>query len=145
MNTWAEGDDGAESIPEQRRRFVAARDAVATLSADDIGVEQLGTVRIARRVLRTVVEQAALSVPGVSGMGDARAGWPGWLGGPLPRHGVRLAVRANVVDADLYLIAEPGARMVDVGARVQEAVGAAVEHILGMGVGAINVFIQDIA
>ncbi|HKV85174.1 MAG TPA: Asp23/Gls24 family envelope stress response protein [Ktedonobacterales bacterium] len=144
MNTWQEGDDGAASIPA-RRRPGAGRDAVATLSSDDIGIEQLGTVRIARRVLRTVVEQAALSVPGVSGMGDTRAGWPAWLGGPLPRYGVRLAVRANVVDADLYLIAEPGARMVDVGAQVQEAVGAAVEHILGMGVGAINVFIQDIA
>lgn len=145
MNTWAEGDDGAASIPERRRRPGAAGEAVATLSSEDIGIEQLGTLRIARRVVRTVVEQAALSVPGVSGMGDTRSGWPAWLGGPLPRHGVRLAVRANVVDADLYLIAEPGARMIDVGARAQEAVGAAVEHILGMGVGAINVFIQDIA
>jgi len=35
--------------------------------------------------------------------------------------------------------------MLKIGSAVQEAVGAAVEHILGLRVGEINVYIQDVA
>lgn len=132
MSAWPE-DDGSTRMPSSSSPALTFAEG------------QMGAVRIARRALRTVVEQAALGVPGVSGLANTRRGWPDWLGGPLPRHGVRVSVRDHVVDVDLFLIAQPGARMVDVGAQAQQAVGAAVEHILGMGVGAINVYIQDIA
>lgn len=112
---------------------------------DDMPLDQLGSVRIARRVLRTVVEQAALGVSGVARMAAMKSGWPRRLGRPLPQHGVGLAVRAGVVAVDLYLVVTPGASMVQVGSGVQEAVGAAIERILGMDVGAINVYIQDVA
>jgi uncharacterized alkaline shock family protein YloU len=112
---------------------------------DDTPLDQLGSVRIARRVLRTVVEQAALGVPGVARMAAMKSGWPRRLGRPLPQHGVGLAVREGVVAVDLYLIVTPGASMVEVGSGVQEAAGAAIERILGMDVGEINVYIQDVA
>lgn len=112
---------------------------------DDTPLDQLGSVRIARRVLRTVVEQAALGVSGVARMAAMKSGWQRRLGRPLPRYGVGLAVREGVVAVDLYLVVTPGASMVEVGSGVQEAVGAAIEHILGMDVGAINVYIQDVA
>ena len=35
--------------------------------------------------------------------------------------------------------------LVEVGSAVQESVGAAIEHILGMRARAINVYIQDVA
>jgi uncharacterized alkaline shock family protein YloU len=92
-----------------------------------------------------VVEQAALSVDGVVRLAKLRSGWPQLFGRPLPRHGVSLMVRSHTVAVDLYLIVAPGAGMVEVGAAVQEAVGAAISHILGMGVGEINVYIQDVA
>jgi uncharacterized alkaline shock family protein YloU len=130
---------------------VSTRAAAVTVPLADDAPEarfeqspQPGAVRIARRVLRTVVEQAALSVPGVARMATV-AGRPGPRGWMEPRHGVRLDVRDDSVSIDLYLIAAPGARMVETGTAVQEAVGAAVEHILGMGVSAINVYIQDVA
>ncbi len=107
--------------------------------------EQPGAVRIARRVLRTVVEQAALSVPGVARMAATRGRWPQVLGRSFPQHGVSLAIRGNVVALDLFLVVEPGGNMVDIGSEVQEAVGAAIEHILGMEAGEINVYIQDVA
>jgi len=113
--------------------------------ADDLAAEQLGEVRIARRVLRTVVEQAVLSVPGVMRLAKLRSARLHLFGRPLPRHGVTLVVRGNTVAVDLYLIVAPGAGMVEVGAAAQEAVGAAISHILGMVVGAINVYIQDVA
>jgi uncharacterized alkaline shock family protein YloU len=107
--------------------------------------EELGTVNIARRVLRTVVEQAALGVRGVTRMADLRHEWSRLLGRPLPQRGVALTIRENVVAVELYLVVQPGASIVDIGTEVQKAVGAAVEHILGMGVSEVNVYIQDVA
>ena len=116
------------------------------LDAPELDLTQLGSVRIARRVLRTVVAQAALAVPGVAHMASVTSSrWPQLLGRPLPRHGVGLIVRGDRVAIDLYLVVQAGANMVEVGSRVQESIGAAIEHILGMGVSAINVYIQDVA
>lgn len=106
--------------------------------------EQLGAVRIARRVLRTVVEQAALGVPGVARLAAYSAGWRPVLGRPLPQHGVVLDVHGDRVSVDLYLIVEPGASFLAVGSAVQEAVSAAIQHILGMTARDINVYIQDV-
>jgi uncharacterized alkaline shock family protein YloU len=106
---------------------------------------RLGSVRIARRVLRTVVEEAALSIPGVARLASGVSQWPQLLGRPLPRHGVGLTLHGDVATVDVYVITEPGANMVQIGSAVQEAVGAAVEHILGLRVGEINVYIQDVA
>ncbi|MGO8949142.1 MAG: Asp23/Gls24 family envelope stress response protein [Ktedonobacterales bacterium] len=107
--------------------------------------EVLGSVRIARRVLRTVVEQAALGVHGVSRMAPSLPGdWPHLLRSPLPQHGVGLTVHDDVVAVELYLSIQSGASMVDVGTRVQEAVAIAVKHILGMEVSEVNVYIQDV-
>lgn len=143
MHAWPNGAPhpvAADTID----RHNAHRSNDGTPGDDEVYVEQLGSVRIARRVLRTVVEQAALRVRGVARMAHAPAGWPQW-GRSRPLHGVSLLVHGDAVAVDLYLIVEPGSSMVEVGTEVQEAVGAAVEHILGMGVSEINVYIQDVA
>jgi uncharacterized alkaline shock family protein YloU len=77
----------------------------------------------------------------------ARSGsrWPTPFARPLPHQGVGLHVHGGVVAIDLYLIVRPGAHMVEVGTAAQEAVGAAVEHILGMSVREINVYVRDVA
>lgn len=113
--------------------------------ADLEGTDALGVVRIAPRVLRTVVEEAALRVPGVARMASGNVAWPRRLGEAIPRHGVGLSVHGDTVNLDLYLVAEPTANMLEVGAAVQEAVSAAVEHILGMRAQQINVYIEDVA
>ncbi len=131
--------NGASGYPAQPPVLSALR-----AEAEATGGEQLGAVRIARRVLRTVVEQAALGVPGVARLGAYSAGWRPMLGRPLPQHGVALDVHGERVSVDLYLIVEPEASFLAVGTAVQEAVGAAVEHILGMTARDINVYIQDV-
>lgn len=149
MHTWP-NDPTDRSIESSAANAMATQSGAtaATLARDmapEQSLEQLGAVRIARRVLRTVVGQAALGVHGVTRMATAHNGWPHLLGYSLPQHGVSIAVHGETVSIDLYLIVDPGVSMVDVGTQVQEAVGAAVEHILGMGVSEINVYIQDVA
>ncbi len=107
--------------------------------------EAIGAVRIAPRVLRTVVEEAALRVAGVARMAPLSGNLPHLLGRSLPHHGVGLSLHGDEVSVDLYLVVEPSANMLDVGAAVQEAVSAAVEHILGMRARQVNVYIQDVA
>ena len=141
MRDWSNGAAGVS--PARTAPDVAPRTVVSPPA--DAPTTQLGSVRIARRVLRTVVEQAALGVRGVARMAHARGGMRQVVGRSLPQHGVSLSVRGDVVGVELYLIVAPGASMVEVGTHVQEAVGAAVEHILGMKVSEINVYIQDVA
>lgn len=151
MHTWPNGTTETDrSFEADVTSATAARPRIAAAMVDGDALsrqslEHIGAVRIARRVLRTVVEQAALGVHGVTRTATVRNGWPHLLGRPLPQHGVSLAVHGETVSIDIYLIVDPGVSMVDVGTHVQEAVGAAVEHILGMGVSEINVYIQDVA
>jgi len=135
--------NGAGRYPSSQAASIAQQQVQP--DPDERPTEQLGEVRIARRVLRTVVEQAALSVAGVVRLAKLRSGRPPLFGRALPRHGVSLAVHGHVVAVDLYLIVAPGTGMVEVGAAVQESVAAAIAYILGMGVGEINVYIQDVA
>jgi uncharacterized alkaline shock family protein YloU len=106
--------------------------------------EAPGVVRVAPQVLLTIVTNAALQVPGVVNLARSQAGWPRWPGREVPRQGVLLAVRENVVSADIYLVVTSGAEIVSVGAAVQEEVAAALEHIVGMQVREVNVYIQDV-
>ena len=115
------------------------------LSAADAASENLGSVRIARRVLRTVIEEATLSVQGVARLAMNVSQWPHLIGRSLPIHGVALAMRDDVLSIDLYLIAQPDVNLIEVGVAVQEAVGQAVDHILGMRASEINVYVQDVA
>ncbi len=107
--------------------------------------EALGVVRIAPQVLSTIVTNAALEIPGVARMARSQDPWTRWLGREIPRDGVSLTVRDNTVAADLYLVLESGVDIVNVGAAVQEEVAAALEHIVGMQVREVNIYIQDVA
>lgn len=128
-----------------------ARSAGPAADAAPAEREQPGTVRIAQRVLRTVVEEAALGVPGVARMARGYTGWPASLaplaplGRARPQHGVALDVRGEQVAIDLYLIMQPDVNLVEVGMAVQDAVSAAVEHILGMHASEVNVYVRDVA
>lgn len=102
----------------------------------------LGTVRIAHRALRTMIEQAALHTPGVVDI--ARAPRAATLGRPIPWQGIGLTTRDQQVAIDLYLLAERDVNLALVGVRVQERVAEAVESLLGMRVSKINIYIQDV-
>lgn len=106
---------------------------------------QPGRVRVARRAVRTVVREAALSIPGVVRLRERGSGWAAYLGRPLPREGIALVTHDGRLGVDLYLVVAAGVNLVALGEAVQEAVGAAIEQIVGIGVGAINVYIQDVA
>ncbi len=107
--------------------------------------ESLGVVRVAREVLSTIVINAALQADGVVRMAHSGDQWSRLLGREVPRQGVSLTIKDNVVSTDLYIVVASGCDVVDVGTAVQEEVASAIEHMVGMQVREVNVYIQDVA
>ncbi len=109
--------------------------------------QQIGVVRVARQVLSTIVINSALVIPGVTRMAPRSHmldQWTRLLGREVPRQGVALTVKDNTVSADLYIVVNTGVDIVEVGSAVQEEVASALENMVGMQVGEVNVYIQDV-
>lgn len=107
--------------------------------------EPLGIVRVARQALITIVVKAALEVPGVIRIAQNNDQWSRLIGRELPKHGVDLAIKDNMVSADLYIVVASGINIVETGTAIQEEVASAIEEMVGMQVRAVNVYIQDVA
>lgn len=110
-----------------------------------MATEPPGVVRVAREVLSTIVIKAALQAVGVVRMAHSGDQWSRLLGREVPKQGVALVIKDNAVSADLYIVVAAGSSIVDVGSAVQEEVASAVEHMVGMQVREVNVYIQDVA
>ncbi|MDQ6643531.1 MAG: Asp23/Gls24 family envelope stress response protein [Chloroflexota bacterium] len=104
-----------------------------------------GVVRVARQVLSTIVTNAALQIPGVIRMAQVSDQWSRLLGREVPKQGVTLTIKDNTVTADLYIVVANDANVVNVGSAVQDEVAASLEHMVGMHVREVNVYIQDVA
>jgi uncharacterized alkaline shock family protein YloU len=107
--------------------------------------EPLGVVRVARQALITIVVNTALQIPGVVRMAQNNDQWSRLLGRELPKHGVDLSIKENMVSADLYIVVASGVNIVETGTAIQEEVASAFEDMVGMQVREINVYIQDVA
>ncbi|HAT46291.1 MAG TPA: Asp23/Gls24 family envelope stress response protein [Ktedonobacter sp.] len=104
-----------------------------------------GVVRVARQVLSTIVINTALQIPGVIRMAQVSDQWSRLLGREVPKQGVTLTIKDNTVIADLYIVVANDANIVNVGSAVQDEVAASLEHMVGMHVREVNVYIQDVA
>ena len=99
--------------------------------------ESQGTITIATTVLNTIARLTALSVPGVSRMGN---------NGQLlqPASGTTVKVVNSKVKADIFVVVRSDTNFYETGQKIQQAVTRAIKEIVGMDVQAINVYIQDV-
>lgn len=107
--------------------------------------ESPGIVRVARQVLSTIVTNAALQIPGVARVANVNDQWSRLLRRAVPHQGVTLTIKDNTVSTDLYIVVAANVNIVNVGTAVQEEVASAIEHMVGMQVREVNVYIQDVA
>ncbi len=97
-----------------------------------------GRITIAPEVLRDIVRQAALQVPGVARLAEAR-----W--GPWTRSGgIRLTMLRDRPRVDVVLVVRPEFRFREVARQVQEEVARAIRDLTGLEVAAVNVRIADV-
>jgi uncharacterized alkaline shock family protein YloU len=91
----------------------------------------------------TITRLSALSVSGVSRMAQV----PGGVNRLFKRglgDGVRIEVRDNVVTANLYLILQQHVNMREVSRNVQNQVARALQEMVGMDIGGIEIHIEDV-
>jgi uncharacterized alkaline shock family protein YloU len=102
-----------------------------------------GKTTVAPDVLVTIARLSALSVPGVSRMANI----PGGVNRLFKRgaqDGVRIEVEDNVIVANLYLILKPDVNIREVSREVQHQVARALQEMVGMDIGEIEIHIEDI-
>ena len=106
-----------------------------------------GEVTIAPGVLATIVTMTALAQPGVLRL-SPRTPSPG-LGRIRPRGATAEGLRIDLLDdgsalVEVHVIADPSARLQDLGKVLQAEITRALEHMAGTPVEAVNVFIDDV-
>lgn len=102
-----------------------------------------GKTTIAPDVLLSIARLTALSVPGVNRLSNI----PGGVNRLFKRggdEGVRIAVENNTVFADVYIILNSEVNIRDVSRAIQSQVARAINEMVGMEVGRVNVHIEDI-
>lgn len=91
----------------------------------------------------TIAKLSALSVPGVSRMAPI-AGGVNRLFKRGAGDGVRIETEDNSVFADLHLVLKQDVNIREVSRNVQQQVARAIQEMVGMDVGYINIHIDDI-
>ena len=89
---------------------------------------------IAPDVLHSIARLSALKVPGVHATVPRRGAG----------EGVQIKVTDHVVDVDLYLAMSKDLNLRQVSREVQTTVARAIEEMVGMQAGVINIHIEDI-
>ncbi len=105
-----------------------------------------GTVTIAPVVLTTIVRMTTLAQAGVLRLSPRT---PSGLGRVLSKGAVDEGLRVEVFDdnsvtIDVHVIGDPAVSLKDLGEGLQARLVRAMEHMVGMDVRAVNVFIDEI-
>jgi uncharacterized alkaline shock family protein YloU len=95
---------------------------------------------VGRGVIVDVVRQAALEIPEVLAVARRGPRWRAALAGPA----IAVRVRPEGVEIELRIIARPAADLVAVGRHVRNAVGLAVQRLLGLDVRSVTVLIDGV-
>jgi len=102
-----------------------------------------GKTTVSPDVLIGIAKLSALGVPGVSRM----AAIPGGVNRLFRKganEGVRIEIEEDVVFADVYLVLKQDVNIREVSRNVQKTVTRAVQEMVGMDVGQVDIHIEDI-
>ena len=102
-----------------------------------------GKITVSPDVLVTIARLSTLAVPGVSHMAPI----PGGVNRLFHRgsgDGVRIEIDENTVYADLYFIVGQDVNIREVSRNVQKQAARAIQEMVGMEIGHVNIHIEDI-
>ena len=102
-----------------------------------------GKTTVSPEVLITIASLAALEVPGVSRLAPVSGGVNRFFRRGTS-DGVRIEAKDNTVYTDLFLILKDGVNIREGSRNVQANVARAIQEMVGMEVGEINVHIEEI-
>ena len=109
-------------------------------------IDERGSVSISEEVVAVIAAVAAVDVEGVHGLFSSHGKeLTNIVGRKGLSRGVKLSSEDDVVAIDVYVIADMGVAVNEVGAEVQREVISAVEAAVGIKVNEVNVHICGIA
>jgi uncharacterized alkaline shock family protein YloU len=95
---------------------------------------------VSHPVIRDVLRRAAMEVPGVLRVGRGGPAWRRLLSGRT----VSVRLRDGLVEARIVVVARPGQSLPVLATEVRAAAAAAIERLLGLGLGAVSVVIDGV-
>jgi uncharacterized alkaline shock family protein YloU len=102
-----------------------------------------GKTTVSPDVLISIAKLSALGVPGVSRMAPVSGG-VNRLFRKGANEGVRIEVEEDTVFADIYLVLKQDVNIREVSRNVQQQVTRAMQEMVGMDVGHVDIHIEDI-
>jgi uncharacterized alkaline shock family protein YloU len=102
-----------------------------------------GKTTVSPDVLISIARLSALGVPGVSHMAPISGG-VNRLFRKGANEGVRIEVEEDTVFADIYLVLKQDVNIREVSRNVQQQVTRAMQEMVGMDVGHVDIHIEDI-
>ncbi|MCK5812553.1 MAG: Asp23/Gls24 family envelope stress response protein [Clostridiales bacterium] len=107
--------------------------------------ENLGKLKVNDEVIAIIAGLAAVEVDGVYSMsGGLTGGIAEVLGIKNLSKGIKVDVKGEKVEVNIYIIANFGARIPDVAWNIQETVKKVVEKMTGMNIIEVNIHVQGI-
>jgi len=113
------------------------------LGAEPVHLEAIQpepNLTVGRGVVAEVGRLAALEVPAVLRVGRSGPPWRVALAGSP----IRIRIRSGEVTIRLWIVARPGADLIQTAAAVRAAVGTAVERLLGLRVAGVTVVVDGV-
>ena len=106
----------------------------------------LGVVTVNDEVIVRVAGYAALDCYGIVGMASKRStdGIVQLMGKENLGRGIKIKPSSDRVDIDLFIVVQYGISISAVADAIIETVKYKVEHLTGVPVGRVNVFVEDI-
>jgi uncharacterized alkaline shock family protein YloU len=103
-----------------------------------------GKITIAPQVLTTIVEQTALDTAGVLSLGPRPPHIKDVEGRRVEGEGVEAVVTNNTAYVAISVSAVPDFNMLTLAETLQQEISGNIEHILGMEVARVDVYIGDV-
>ena len=102
-----------------------------------------GKTTVSPEVISAIARMAALSVPGVKGVGTGESG-TSRVFRRRAVDGIRINIQEGLIQADIHLIMREGVNIREVGRDVQNQVARAIQEMVGMDVSRIDIHVEDI-
>jgi len=103
-----------------------------------------GKTTVSPEVLIEIARMATLKVEGVSAMAPVSGGVNRLFRRGIV-DGVRITIEEDTVYVDLYVIIKDGVNIRNVSRSIQQEVSRAIQEMVGMDIGKVNIHIEDIA
>ena len=109
-------------------------------------IKDTGNVSISPDVVSIIASMAASGIDGVNCMNPTlSSGFAEFLGKKNVAKGVKVEIKENTAQIDLFIIVEYGAKIPDVAWNVQTKVKSEVESMTGLNITDINIHVEGVS